>query len=157
LDFFKLFFNVSLTPLPKLVKSERKQIMTSCTFPHLGKINSQKQNEAEPRPQTCSSFEYAENTIASEQLPDWGGEDPTAETQDKVPRMCAYSAGGGSDSDSDLDYGNNGFGAGRGKLVKARKSTTQGNLMGHLDIWGSSLSRKPLILPFTVLCLHPHP
>ncbi|XP_004403620.1 PREDICTED: nck-associated protein 5 [Odobenus rosmarus divergens] len=90
-----------------------------------GKINSQKQNEAEPRPQTCSSFEYAENTIASEQLPDWGVEDPTAETQDKVPRMCAYSAGGGSDSDSDLDYGNNGFGAGRGKLVKARKNATQ--------------------------------
>ncbi|XP_030874699.1 nck-associated protein 5-like isoform X1 [Leptonychotes weddellii] len=46
-----------------------------------GKINSQKQNEAEPRPQTCSPFEYAENTIASEQLPGWGGEDPTAETQ----------------------------------------------------------------------------
>uniref|UniRef100_A0A8C0KNZ1 NCK associated protein 5 n=1 Tax=Canis lupus dingo TaxID=286419 RepID=A0A8C0KNZ1_CANLU len=85
-----------------------------------GKINSQKQNEAEP--QTCSSFEYAENTITSEQLPEWGSEDPTAETQDKVPRMCAYSASGGSDSDSDLDYGNNGFGAGRGKLVKAMKS-----------------------------------
>ncbi|XP_032712075.1 nck-associated protein 5 isoform X1 [Lontra canadensis] len=46
-----------------------------------GKINSQKQNEAEPRPQTCSSFEYTENTITSEQLPDWGGEGPTAETQ----------------------------------------------------------------------------
>ncbi|XP_057173340.1 nck-associated protein 5 isoform X5 [Ursus arctos] len=46
-----------------------------------GKINSQKQNEAEPRPQTCSSFEYPENTISSEQLPDWRGEDPTAETQ----------------------------------------------------------------------------
>ncbi|XP_038420954.1 nck-associated protein 5 isoform X2 [Canis lupus familiaris] len=44
-----------------------------------GKINSQKQNEAEP--QTCSSFEYAENTITSEQLPEWGSEDPTAETQ----------------------------------------------------------------------------
>uniref|UniRef100_A0A7N5J8G3 NCK associated protein 5 n=1 Tax=Ailuropoda melanoleuca TaxID=9646 RepID=A0A7N5J8G3_AILME len=90
-----------------------------------GKINSQKQNEAEPRPQTCSSFEYPENTITSEQLPDWRGEDPTAETQDKVPRMCAYSASGGSDSDSDLDYGNNGFGAGRGKVVKAMKSATQ--------------------------------
>uniref|UniRef100_A0A452TEW5 NCK associated protein 5 n=1 Tax=Ursus maritimus TaxID=29073 RepID=A0A452TEW5_URSMA len=90
-----------------------------------GKINSQKQNEAEPRPQTCSSFEYPENTISSEQLPDWRGEDPTAETQDKGPRMCAYSASGGSDSDSDLDYGNNGFGAGRGKVVKAMKSATQ--------------------------------
>lgn len=55
--------------------------MISCTFSHLGKINSQKQNEAEPRPQTCSSFEYAENTIASEQLPEWVSEDPTAETQ----------------------------------------------------------------------------
>ena len=41
--------------------------------------------------------------------------------------MCAYSASGGSDSDSDPDYGNNGFGAGRGKLVKAMKSTTPGN------------------------------
>ncbi|XP_045335532.1 nck-associated protein 5 isoform X2 [Leopardus geoffroyi] len=46
-----------------------------------GKINSQKQNEAEPRPQTCSSFEYAENTMATEQLPDWGCAAPTAETQ----------------------------------------------------------------------------
>uniref|UniRef100_A0A8C9KQF6 NCK associated protein 5 n=1 Tax=Panthera tigris altaica TaxID=74533 RepID=A0A8C9KQF6_PANTA len=90
-----------------------------------GKINSQKQNEAEPRPQTCSSFEYAENTMATEQLPDWGCAAPTAETQDKVPRMCAYSASGGNDSDSDLHYGNNGFGAGRGKLVKAMKSATQ--------------------------------
>ncbi|XP_039085857.1 nck-associated protein 5 [Hyaena hyaena] len=90
-----------------------------------GKINSQKQNEAEPRPQTCSSFEYAENTMEPEQFPDWEGGDPTAETQDKVPRMCAYSASGGSDSESDLHYGNNGFGAGRGKLVKAMKSATQ--------------------------------
>lgn len=55
--------------------------MISYTFSCLGKINSQKQNEAEPRPQTCSSFEYPENTITSEQLPDWRGEDPTAETQ----------------------------------------------------------------------------
>lgn len=55
--------------------------MISCIFSHLGKVNSQKQNEAEPRPQTCSSFEYTENTITSEQLPDWGGEGPTAETQ----------------------------------------------------------------------------
>uniref|UniRef100_A0A673TCW3 NCK associated protein 5 n=1 Tax=Suricata suricatta TaxID=37032 RepID=A0A673TCW3_SURSU len=90
-----------------------------------GKINSQKQNEAEPRSQTCSSFEYTESTRAPEQFPDWGAGDPTAETQDKVPRMCAYSASGGSDSDSDLHYGNNGFGAGRGELVKAMKSTTQ--------------------------------
>ncbi|XP_008592877.1 PREDICTED: nck-associated protein 5-like, partial [Galeopterus variegatus] len=42
--------------------------------------------------------------------------------RDKVPRMCTYSASGGSDSDSDLDCGHNGFGAGRGKLVKALKS-----------------------------------
>nr|XP_044624978.1 nck-associated protein 5 isoform X2 [Equus asinus] len=46
-----------------------------------GKIDSLKQNEAEPRPQTCSSFEYAENTMASQPLPDWRGEDATAETQ----------------------------------------------------------------------------
>ncbi|XP_059022672.1 nck-associated protein 5 isoform X4 [Mustela lutreola] len=96
-----------------------------------GKINSQKQNEAEPRPQTCSSFEYTENAITSEQLPDWGGEGPMAETQDKVPRMCAYSASAGSASDSDLDYGDNGFGAGRGKLVQAMKSATQGPWTRH--------------------------
>ncbi|XP_066089586.1 nck-associated protein 5 isoform X2 [Saccopteryx bilineata] len=89
-----------------------------------GKINSQKQTEAEPRPQTCSSFEYAGNTMARELLPDWIGGDSPADTQDKVPRTCPYSASGGSDSDSDLDYGNNGFGAGRGKLVRAMKSTT---------------------------------
>ncbi|KAM7105526.1 nck-associated protein 5 isoform 3-T5 [Molossus nigricans] len=89
-----------------------------------GKINSQKQNEAEPRPQTCSSFEYAANTMARELLPDWRGDAPPADTQDKGPRMCAHSARGGSDSDSDPDYGNNGFGAGRGKLVKAMKSAT---------------------------------
>ncbi|XP_054430953.1 nck-associated protein 5 isoform X1 [Pteronotus mesoamericanus] len=66
-----------------------------------GKINSQKENEAEARPQTCSSFEYAENTMAKELLPDWRAEDPPGDTQDKVPRMCSYSASGGSDSDSD--------------------------------------------------------
>uniref|UniRef100_A0A8C5V0M1 NCK associated protein 5 n=1 Tax=Microcebus murinus TaxID=30608 RepID=A0A8C5V0M1_MICMU len=87
-----------------------------------GKISSQKQNEAEPRPQTCTSFEYAEDPMASEPLTDWGGEDAATETQDKVPRMCTYSASGGSDSDSDLDCGDNGFGAGRGQLVKALKS-----------------------------------
>ncbi|KAL2774452.1 nck-associated protein 5 isoform 1 [Daubentonia madagascariensis] len=87
-----------------------------------GKISSQKQNEAEPRPQTCSSFGYAEDPMTSERLPDWGGEDAAAETQDKVPRMCTYSASGGSGSDSDLDCGDNGFGAGRGQLVKALKS-----------------------------------
>ncbi|KAM5327917.1 nck-associated protein 5 isoform 1-T1 [Glossophaga mutica] len=66
-----------------------------------GKINSQKQNEAVARPQPCSSFEYAENTMARELLPDWRAEDPPVDAQDKVPRMCSYSAGGGSDSDSD--------------------------------------------------------
>ncbi|KAI5933680.1 Nck-associated protein 5 [Manis javanica] len=45
-----------------------------------GKINSQKQNEAEPRPQTCSSFDYTDNTKAREPLADWGSED-NAETQ----------------------------------------------------------------------------
>nr|KAF6496637.1 NCK associated protein 5 [Rousettus aegyptiacus] len=89
-----------------------------------GKINSPMQNEAEPRPQTCSSFEYAEDTMERELLQNWGGEDPSGETQDKVPRMHSYSASGGSDSDSDPDYGNNGFGAGRGKLVKTMKSAT---------------------------------
>lgn len=78
-----------------------------------GKINSQMENEAEPGPQTCSSFEYAENTTVSGPLPAWGADSAAAETQDKLPRMCAYSASGGSDSDSDPDYGNNGFGAGR--------------------------------------------
>ncbi|XP_053522775.1 nck-associated protein 5 isoform X2 [Artibeus jamaicensis] len=66
-----------------------------------GKINSPKQNEAVARPQPCSSFEYAENTMARELLPDWRAEEPLADAQDKVPRMCSYSAGGGSDSDSD--------------------------------------------------------
>uniref|UniRef100_A0A452G5U5 NCK associated protein 5 n=2 Tax=Capra hircus TaxID=9925 RepID=A0A452G5U5_CAPHI len=89
-----------------------------------GKIGSQMQNEAEPRSQNCSSFEYVENTMASKPLPAWEGDGAAAETQDKVPRMCAYSASGSSDSDSDPDYGNNGFGAGRGKLVKAMKSAT---------------------------------
>uniref|UniRef100_A0A8C6FXD2 NCK associated protein 5 n=1 Tax=Moschus moschiferus TaxID=68415 RepID=A0A8C6FXD2_MOSMO len=89
-----------------------------------GKINSQMQSEAEPRSQNCSSFEYVENTTASKPLPAWEGDGAAGETQDKVPRMCAYSASGGSDSNSDPDYGNNGFGAGRGKLVKAMKSTT---------------------------------
>ncbi|XP_054978790.1 nck-associated protein 5 [Sorex araneus] len=88
-----------------------------------GKVASQKQPEAEPRPHACSSFEYAENAMASEPLPERGGDDRAAETQNKVPRMCAYSASGGSESESDPDFGNNGFGAGRGKLVKAMKST----------------------------------
>ncbi|XP_057601104.1 nck-associated protein 5 [Hippopotamus amphibius kiboko] len=89
-----------------------------------GKINSQMQSEADPRPQTCPSFEYAENTTRSKPLPAWGGDGAAVETQDKVPRMCAYSASGGSDSDSDPNCGDNGFGAGRGKLVKAMKSAT---------------------------------
>ncbi|XP_045639162.1 nck-associated protein 5 isoform X1 [Ursus americanus] len=122
-----------------------------------GKINSQKQNEAEPRPQTCSSFEYPENTIASEQLPDWRGEDPTAETQDKGPRMCAYSASGGSDSDSDLDYGNNGFGAGRGKVVKAMKSATQGNLTGAPGHPGLLSLRQAADFAFPCTLPPPHP
>ncbi|XP_034510336.1 nck-associated protein 5 isoform X2 [Ailuropoda melanoleuca] len=122
-----------------------------------GKINSQKQNEAEPRPQTCSSFEYPENTITSEQLPDWRGEDPTAETQDKVPRMCAYSASGGSDSDSDLDYGNNGFGAGRGKVVKAMKSATQGNLTGAPGHPGLLSLRQAADFAFPCTLPPPHP
>ncbi|XP_008052020.1 nck-associated protein 5 [Carlito syrichta] len=87
-----------------------------------GKISSPKQNEAEPRPQTCSSFKYAEDPMASEPLPDWGGEDAAAETQDKVPRMCTYSASGGSDSN--CDYGDNRFGARRGQLVRALNSAT---------------------------------
>ncbi|EHH22460.1 hypothetical protein EGK_05730, partial [Macaca mulatta] len=87
-----------------------------------GKVSPQKQNEAEPRPQTCSSFGYAEDPMANQPLPDWGGEDAATRTQDKAPRMCTYSASGGSNSDSDPDYGDNGFGAGRGQLVKALKS-----------------------------------
>ncbi|XP_023565462.1 nck-associated protein 5 isoform X2 [Octodon degus] len=42
-----------------------------------GKTSFQKQNEAELRPQTCSSFEYAEG----KPLPAWGSEDPATETQ----------------------------------------------------------------------------
>ncbi|KAG8515606.1 Nck-associated protein 5 [Galemys pyrenaicus] len=49
-----------------------------------GKITSPKQNGAEPRPQTCSSFEYADNTMASKPLPGWEDEDTTAETQVRV-------------------------------------------------------------------------
>lgn len=71
--------------------------------------------------------------------------------------MCAYSASAGSASDSDLDYGDNGFGAGRGKLVQAMKSATQGNLREHRLFRGSSLSRKLLIVSFAVLCLRPYP
>lgn len=89
-----------------------------------GKIISPKQTEAELRPLTCSSFEYAENAMGTEPLPDWLGEERIAETQDKIPQICAYSASGGSDIDRNPDYGNNDFGAGRGKLVKAMKSTT---------------------------------
>lgn len=41
------------------------------------------QSEAKPRPQTCSSFEYAENTTAVESKPllAWGGDGAAAETQ----------------------------------------------------------------------------
>ncbi|XP_025260331.1 nck-associated protein 5 isoform X3 [Theropithecus gelada] len=92
-----------------------------------GKVSPQKQNEAEPRPQTCSSFGYAEDPMANQPLPDWGGEDAATGTQDKAPRMCTYSASGGSNSESDPDYGDNGFGAGRGQLVKALKSAAPGN------------------------------
>ncbi|XP_052491944.1 nck-associated protein 5 [Budorcas taxicolor] len=66
-----------------------------------GKISSQMQSEAEPRSQNCSSFEYVENTMTSKPLPAWECDGAAAETQDKVPRMCAYSASGSSDSDSD--------------------------------------------------------
>uniref|UniRef100_A0A8C3YSB2 NCK associated protein 5 n=1 Tax=Catagonus wagneri TaxID=51154 RepID=A0A8C3YSB2_9CETA len=109
-----------------IVTARRMLSLQSCLPkpPSSGKINSQMENEAEPRPQTCSSFEYAEDTMVSGPLPAWGGDSAAAETQDKLPRMCAYSASGGSDSDNEPDYGNNGFGTGRGKLVKAMKSTT---------------------------------
>ncbi|KAM5280410.1 LOW QUALITY PROTEIN: nck-associated protein 5 [Ctenodactylus gundi] len=46
-----------------------------------GKATFQKQNEAEPRPQTCSSFEYAGNPVAGEPLPEWGSVSAAAETQ----------------------------------------------------------------------------
>ncbi|KAM9084719.1 nck-associated protein 5 isoform 10-T13 [Megaptera novaeangliae] len=122
-----------------------------------GKTNSQMQSEAKPRPQTCSSFEYAENTTAAASRPllAWGGDSAAAETQDKVPRMCAYSASGGSDSDSDPDYGNNGFGAGRGKLVKVMKSTTPGNARRAPGHSGLLSLGKLSITPFTGLCLRP--
>nr|XP_054113669.1 nck-associated protein 5 isoform X1 [Callithrix jacchus] len=46
-----------------------------------GKGSTQKPNEAEPRPQTCSSFGYAEDPMASQLLPDWGSEDAASGTQ----------------------------------------------------------------------------
>uniref|UniRef100_A0A5F9CYS4 NCK associated protein 5 n=1 Tax=Oryctolagus cuniculus TaxID=9986 RepID=A0A5F9CYS4_RABIT len=46
-----------------------------------GKIGSQKQDEAEPGPQTCSSLDYANNSVATEPLPDWRSENTAAETQ----------------------------------------------------------------------------
>ncbi|XP_058520392.1 nck-associated protein 5 isoform X2 [Ochotona princeps] len=46
-----------------------------------GKFDSQKQGEAKPGPQTCSSFEYANDSMATEQLPGWKSEDSAAETQ----------------------------------------------------------------------------
>ena len=41
------------------------------------------QSEAKARPQTCSSFEYAENTTAAASRPllAWGGDSAAAETQ----------------------------------------------------------------------------
>ncbi|XP_075385283.1 nck-associated protein 5 [Tenrec ecaudatus] len=93
-----------------------------------GKLPSHKQSEAEPKPQTCPSFESAEAAVATE--PAWAGQDAAAAaaaTQDKVPRKCVYSASRGSGSDSDPDFGKNGFGAGRGKLVKTTQSATQGD------------------------------
>ncbi|XP_061055345.1 nck-associated protein 5 isoform X1 [Eubalaena glacialis] len=68
-----------------------------------GKINSQMQSEAKPRPQTCSSFEYAENTMAAASRPllAWGGDSTAAETQklkqieetreDPENRLCTIS------------------------------------------------------------------
>ncbi|XP_063115660.1 nck-associated protein 5 isoform X2 [Cavia porcellus] len=46
-----------------------------------GKTSFQKQSEAELRPQMCSSFEYAEDTVAGKLLPDWGRDDTVAKTQ----------------------------------------------------------------------------
>ncbi|XP_062041780.1 nck-associated protein 5 isoform X2 [Lepus europaeus] len=46
-----------------------------------GKIGSQKQDEAEPGPQTCSSLDYTNNSVVTEPLPDWRSEDTAAETQ----------------------------------------------------------------------------
>ncbi|XP_010604505.1 nck-associated protein 5 isoform X2 [Fukomys damarensis] len=46
-----------------------------------GKISFQNQNEAEPRPQICSSLEYAAGTVTGKPLPDWGSDGTAAETQ----------------------------------------------------------------------------
>uniref|UniRef100_A0A8C6EYQ8 NCK associated protein 5 n=1 Tax=Marmota marmota marmota TaxID=9994 RepID=A0A8C6EYQ8_MARMA len=46
-----------------------------------GRSSLQKQKEAGPTPRTCSSFKYAEDTMAGQPLPGWGGEDAAAETQ----------------------------------------------------------------------------
>lgn len=64
-----------------LLKAHESWFVTSRAFPHLGKLDSQKQSEAKPGPQTCSSFEYANDSMATEQLPGWKSEDSTTETQ----------------------------------------------------------------------------
>lgn len=71
--------------------------------------------------------------------------------------MCAFSASGVSDSDSDLDYGNNGFGAGRGKVVKAMKSATQGNLTGAPGHPGLLSLRQAADFAFPCTLPPPHP
>lgn len=70
--------------------------------------------------------------------------------------MCAYSASGSSDSDSDPDYGNNGFGAGRGKLVKAMKSTTPGNTHRVPRKFREPLSWVPFDHAFHQALFRPH-
>ncbi|XP_037706330.1 nck-associated protein 5 isoform X2 [Choloepus didactylus] len=46
-----------------------------------GKISSQKQNEAEPRPRACPLFEFAETLRVREPLPAWAREDAASDTQ----------------------------------------------------------------------------
>ncbi|XP_021092477.1 nck-associated protein 5 isoform X3 [Heterocephalus glaber] len=46
-----------------------------------GKNSFQKQNEAELTSQTCSSLDYAEDTVAGKPLPDWGSDGTATETQ----------------------------------------------------------------------------
>ncbi|XP_047400807.1 nck-associated protein 5 isoform X3 [Sciurus carolinensis] len=53
-----------------------------------GRSSFQKQNEAEPTHQTCSSFKYAEDTMAGQLLPGWGSEDAANETQASL--IAAY-------------------------------------------------------------------
>lgn len=77
--------------------------------------------------------------------------------QDKVPRMCAYSASGSSDSDSDPDYGNNGFGAGKGQVSESNeRAPPQVTPAGPLGNSGEALSWVAFDHAFHQALFQPH-